>query len=153
MNRTLRKLLLVGGLLVAGTASADVVLYSDYGFNGDTFRVDRQVWNFDRLGFNDRAHSAVVRGGVWEVCTDARFEGRCVQLRPGNYANLDELGLGGNISSMREVTRNGYDRGYDERRSYDRDYNYRNDQRNDQRYEYRNDGWRYDRFENRWERY
>jgi len=149
MNKTLRKLLLVGGLLVAGSAAADITLYSDYGFGGGTFRADRQVWNLDHQGFNDRAHSAVVRGGAWEVCSDAQFGGRCVVLRPGNYDNLDAMGLGGNISSMREVNRGndrGYDRGYDDRR-------YNHDYRDDQRYEYRNDGWRYDRFENRWERY
>lgn len=153
MNRTLRKLLLIAGLVTAGSAAAQLTLYSDYGFNGQTFQADRTVWNLDRFGYNDRAHSAVVRGGVWEVCTDARFEGRCVQLRPGEYANLDAMGIGGNISSMREVQHYGYDRNYDERRSYNRDYRDQREYRNDQRYEYRNDGWRYDRFENRWERY
>ena len=149
MNKTLRNLMVAAGLLFAGQAFADIQLYSDYGFNGSTFRADRTVWNLDRLGFNDQAHSAVVRGGAWEVCTDARFEGRCVVLRPGDYNNLDAVGLGGNISSMREVNHTGYDR--DNRRDYDRGSG--NGYRNDNRYEYRNDGWRYDRFENRWERY
>ncbi|HZQ61032.1 MAG TPA: beta/gamma crystallin-related protein [Casimicrobiaceae bacterium] len=149
MNRTLRNLLLAAGLLFAGQALADIQLYSDYGFNGNTFRADRTTWNLDRLGFNDQAHSAVVRGGSWEVCTDARFQGRCVVLRPGDYSDLDSLGLGGNISSMREVNHYGDERAY--RRDYDRGYS--RGYRDDNRYEYRNDGWRYDRYEGRWERY
>lgn len=153
MNRMLRNLLFAAGVLVAGSAAAQITLYQGEGFTGGTYSADRQVWNLDRLGFNDQAHSAVVRGGSWEVCTDARFEGRCVVLRPGDYPSLDSLGLGGNISSMREVNHYGNDRGYS--RDYDRrDFNsYDRRSRDDNRYEYRNDGWRFDRYENRWERY
>ena len=152
MNRMLRNLLFVAGVLVAGSAAAQITLYSGEGFSGGTFSADRQVWNLDRQGFNDQARSAVVRGGSWEVCTDARFEGRCVILRPGDYPSLESMGLGGNISSMREVNNYGRDdRGYSPNmRDNDR---YNRNYRNDNRYEYRNDGWRFDRYENRWERY
>src|SRR5947209_12855727 len=107
MKRILRNVLLAVGVLVAGQALAEITFYSGEGFSGGTFTADRQVWNMDRLGFNDQAHSAVVRGGSWEVCTDARFEGRCVVLRPGDYPSLDSMGLGGNISSVREVNHYG----------------------------------------------
>ncbi len=41
--------------------------------------------------FNDRAESIIVRDGVWEVCTDAQFGGRCVRLQPGEYPNLQGI--------------------------------------------------------------
>jgi len=164
MNTMLRNLLLAAGVLVAGQALADVTFYENDGFQGRSFSTDRQVRNFERSGFNDRASSAVVRGGSWEVCTDARFEGRCVTLRPGQYASLRDLGLNDRISSVREVEHYGRNEvvpgpsaGFDNR-AYRNDTPYlRNDnpnvQRDENRYEYRNDGWRFDRLENRWERY
>ena len=148
MNKLLRNMLLVAGLLAAGSAAAEITLFENDGFNGRSVSADRPVWNLERWGFNDTASSAVVRGGTYEVCTDARFSGRCVILRPGDYPSLGAMGLNDRVSSVREVNNN---YGRDDRyRSYDRDYRYRHD---DDRYDYRNDGWRFDRFENRWERY
>jgi len=172
MNKLLQNLLLAAGILVAGQAAAQVTLYENDGFQGRSFTTDRQVRNFDRTGFNDRASSAVVRGGSWEVCTDAQFEGRCVTLRPGEYASLRDLGLNDRISSVREIENYARDERVppgasprDDRRVYrdvpnvaNGDRVYRPDIPNvsgatNDRYEYRNDGWRYDRLENRWERY
>lgn len=148
MNRILRNLLLAAGILVAGTAAAQVTFYEHDGFGGRSFTADRTIANFDRSGNNDMASSAVVRGGSWEVCTDARFEGRCVVLRPGDYPSLRALGLNDRISSVREMDHVA--------RNNDR-FNERVDRgpraRADNRYDYRGDGWRYDRYENRWERY
>jgi uncharacterized protein YcfJ len=59
----------------------------------------------DRFGFNDRASSVVVDHGRWEVCEDARFEGRCVILRRGSYGSLRDMGLDNRISSVRPVER------------------------------------------------
>lgn len=152
MNRMLRNLMLAIGLVASGNAVAEVTFFEHDGFHGRSFTTDRNVWNFERWGFNDSASSAVVRDGSWEVCTDARFEGRCVLLRPGNYPSLGALGLNDRVSSVREVEHHGY--GYDTRRDnpnpYARGAEYR--YRDDGRYEYR-DGWRYDRFDRRWERY
>jgi hypothetical protein len=61
------------------------------------------MWNLDRTDFNDRAESIIVRDGVWEVCSDARFSGPCARLQPGEYAHLR-----GSISSVREVTEAAY---------------------------------------------
>src|SRR5215213_10343775 len=93
MNTILRSLLLAAGIAVAGQAAAQVTFYEHDGFQGRSFTADRTIFNFDRLGFNDLASSATVRGGSWEVCTDARFEGRCVVLRPGDYPSLRSIGL------------------------------------------------------------
>jgi uncharacterized protein YcfJ len=69
----------------------------------------------DRTGFNDRAQSAVVQGGSWQVCEDARFEGRCVVLQPGEYPSLSDMGLGHEISSVRAVEQR---YGYNDNRRY-----------------------------------
>jgi hypothetical protein len=147
MNRMLRTLLVTAGLLTAGAAAAQVTLYQDDGFQGRSFTTDRNVWNFQRFGFNDRASSVSVRGGAWEVCTDARFEGRCVVLRPGDYPSLGAMGLNDRVSSVREVQNYGRDE-----RSYQPYARDRYSRRDDDRYEYRGDGWRYDRQDRRWER-
>jgi hypothetical protein len=145
MNKMLRNLLVAAGVLVAGQAAAQVTFFEHDGFQGHSFTTERRIGNFDRWGFNDKASSAVVRGGVREVCTDARFEGRCAILRPGDYPSFNAMGLNDRISSVREAQNYGH---YDNRdyRGYARDF------RDRDRYEYR-DGWRYDRFDNRWERY
>ena len=48
------------------------------------------------------ASSIVVRDGIWEVCTDAYFRGRCAELVPGNYPGID-VTLNGRIASARQV--------------------------------------------------
>src|SRR4051794_40065076 len=103
MNTMLKSLLLAAGIAVAGQAAAQVTFFENDSFGGRSFTADRTIWNFDRLGYNDMASSAIVRGGSWEVCTDARFEGRCIVLRPGDYPSLRSLGLNDRISSVREV--------------------------------------------------
>lgn len=101
--------------LLAGKAAAQVTFYENDGFRGRAFSVDRAVGNFDRFGFNDRASSAVVRAGRWEVCTDAGFRGRCVTLRPGRYPSLNAMGLNDQLSSARQTNR-GDRRGTTDRR-------------------------------------
>ncbi len=83
-----------------------VTLFEQEGFIGRSFTTDKQVDNFQSYGFNDRASSAVVVGGDrWEVCDDARFNGRCMILRPGQYPSLSAMGLNDRISSVRAVSR------------------------------------------------
>ena len=91
------------GLVFATQAAAQVTFYSRDDFRGQSFTTDREIRNMERQGFNDRASSAVVRGGSWQVCEDARFEGRCVVLQPGDYPSLADMGLSNEISSVRAV--------------------------------------------------
>lgn len=126
MNKTIRGLLLAAGILVAGSAAAQVTFYEHPGFRGQSFTTDRQVFNFERWGFNDRATSASVRNGAWEVCTDSRFSGRCVVLRPGDYPDLRTMGLDDQISSVRPAQNQGYER-RDDRSGYPREYYHRYD--------------------------
>ena len=109
MKRKLQIALAASALLAAAHASAQVTFYEGESFHGRAFTTAQPVRDFARNGFNDRASSVVVSGGRWEACEDARFEGRCVLLRPGNYDSLRALGMDNRISSVRPA---------DNRRSY-----------------------------------
>jgi uncharacterized protein YcfJ len=101
--RTLKMALAVAGVALATQAAAQITLYDGEGFNGRSITADRAIWDFDPSGFNDRARSLVVTSGTWQVCEDARFQGRCVVVQPGNYNSLRELGMSERISSVRPV--------------------------------------------------
>lgn len=112
MQTTLKTTLGLAGLLLATQAIAQVTFYAGENFRGPAFTADRTIWNFDQTGFNDRARSAVVNGGSWQVCEDARFAGRCLVLQPGNYPTLADVGMDKRISSVRPFDPNaryGYD--------------------------------------------
>ncbi len=120
MVSKLKMAVAVAAVCAAGAAAADVRFFERDGFAGRSFTADRPIGNLERFGFNDRASSAVVRGGRWEVCEDSRFAGRCVVLRPGRYPDLRAMGLNNQVSSVRPL--NGRDReyhSYNERRYYD----------------------------------
>lgn len=103
MHWKLKSALGAGALLLATQAAAQVTFYEREGFRGRSFSTDRPVRNLDRQGFDDRASSAVVEAGRWQVCEDARFEGNCVVLRPGSYDSLRAMGLDNRVSSVRPV--------------------------------------------------
>jgi uncharacterized protein YcfJ len=109
MKKTVcRNALALALVAIAAQASAQVTFYEREGFQGESFTTRRPVADFGRFGFNDRASSAVVGGEGWErwqVCEDARFNGRCVVLRPGQYPTLQAMGLNNRISSMQAVAR------------------------------------------------
>jgi hypothetical protein len=88
---------------VAFPAAAGVVLYENDNFRGRTLQTDKPIKNFERSGFNDTASSVIVFNDKWEVCSDAKFAGRCVVLRPGRYPSLSAMGLNDRLSSVRKV--------------------------------------------------
>jgi len=106
MHTMLRSLLAVAGLAVAAQAAAQVTFYEGEGFRGRTFTADRTIPNFEPYGFNDRASSAIVDRGNWQVCEDAGFGGRCAILRPGSYDSLAGMRLNRRISSVRPIEEN-----------------------------------------------
>ncbi len=85
---------------------SQVVFYEHEGFQGRSFTAETPVVDFRSAGFNDSASSVVVRGSRWEVCDDIRYSGRCVVLRPGQYASLSAMGLNDRVSSVRAVSLN-----------------------------------------------
>lgn len=106
MHALIRNLLAIAGVALAAQAVAQATFYEQENFRGESFSTQRQVGDLSRYGFNDRASSAEVTSGRWEVCEDSRFRGRCVVLRKGRYASLDAMGLSDRVSSVRLVSRN-----------------------------------------------
>lgn len=106
MNTALRSTLAIAGLMAATQAAASITFYEREGFEGRSFVTAKPVGNFQVLGFNDRASSVIVTSGRWEACEDARFAGRCVVLREGQYGSLAAMGLNDRVSSVRIVNRN-----------------------------------------------
>ena len=90
-------------VLATGQAAAELVLYEHDNFNGRSFSTRGRTDNLAQAGFNDRASSVVVRGGRWELCTDANFRGQCITLAPGSYASLRDMGVNDSVSSAREA--------------------------------------------------
>jgi hypothetical protein len=102
MKRILIPLLTTIVSVAAGSATADkITFYEGDNYGGRQFTADGPVSNFERSGFNDRAHSAVVNDGRWEICFDANFNGSCSVLTPGAYPNLGAYA--GRISSTRPI--------------------------------------------------
>lgn len=106
MKAIFRHAIALAAVAMATQASAQITFYEHDGFQGRSFTTSKQVGNFERLGFNDRASSAIVASQRWEVCEDVRFGGRCVVLRPGHYSSLGAMGLNDRVSSVRVVNRN-----------------------------------------------
>ena len=106
MRATLKTALAAAAVALATQAAAQVTFYEREGFEGRSFTTERQVGNFERYGFNDRASSVVVLRDRWEVCENVRFSGRCVVLRAGRYPSLAAMGMNDRVSSVRTVDRN-----------------------------------------------
>src|SRR5688572_19731720 len=86
-------------------AAAEITLFGREGFEGRSFATHEPVGNLERHGFNDRASSAIVQGGRFEICEGRAFEGRCMVLRPGQYPSLAAMGLNDAVTSVRPVAR------------------------------------------------
>jgi uncharacterized protein YcfJ len=106
MHAVLRYVLTVVGWALAAQASAQITLYQHEGFAGRSLTTQRPISDTERRGFHDRVSSVVVRSERWEVCEDARFRGRCVVLRRGQYPSLAAMGLNDGVASVRSVRRN-----------------------------------------------
>src|SRR5258706_1793244 len=78
MQLRFKTALAVSALALATHAMAQVTFYEGEGYRGRAFSTDRQVVDFNRNGFNDRASSVVVDRCRWEVSVDTRFCGHCV---------------------------------------------------------------------------
>jgi uncharacterized protein YcfJ len=103
MNKMSFGLLGLAGALVAACASAQVTFYEHEGFRGRSFTANGPIDNLAGTGFNDHASSLIVDRGEWQVCEHANFRGRCMLLKPGQYASLAAMDLDNRISSLRRV--------------------------------------------------
>ena len=89
-------------LAVTSALAGEITLYERPDFQGRYAVADDEISIVASRGFRDTASSIVVRDGIWEVCTDAYFRGRCAELVPGNYPGID-VTLSGRIASARQV--------------------------------------------------
>ncbi len=97
----------LAAILVASAlpAAAQITLFGREEFDGRSITIDSGERNLRRENFNDRASSAIVRGGRFEVCEDENFRGRCMVLRPGQYPPHAAMGMNDSISSVRAGVR------------------------------------------------
>lgn len=105
MNMTLKIALATAAISMSAQTMAQITFYEHDGWRGRTFTTNKEVRDFVRAGFNDRASSVIVDRGEWEVCDDARFGGTCMVLRRGSYDSLRGMGMNDRISSVRPLDR------------------------------------------------
>ena len=100
MTFKLKTLLAIAAVAVAGQAASQVTFYENDNFQGQSFTTQRNINNFERFGFNDRASSVIVMNNRVEVCDDVRFGGQCTVLRPGRYPSFRAMGINDRVSSV-----------------------------------------------------
>lgn len=107
------KRLLAAAAVLATFAQAafagEITLFADNDFRGARVTINRDAYDLNDIGFNDRTSSVIVRSGVWQLCEHKDFGGYCAEFGPGEYRELPRFN--DSISSAREISRGG--RGYD----------------------------------------
>lgn len=81
-----------------GNHRAPIVLYTSEDFRGEALSFDRDERGLGR--FNDRARSVRVNRGVWLLCDDVNFGGRCEYV-DRDVRDLRQIGLHGRVSSIK----------------------------------------------------
>lgn len=116
VSTTLGRALLLAAASTATTgALADITLYEHARFGGEQITLRGSNPDLSGTGFNDKASSAIVRSGRWEICTNSSFRGNCTVLTRGEYPSLQTT-LNDRISSARDTRgRRGNDRDDDPR--------------------------------------
>lgn len=103
MNAVLRTTLIAAGLLAGAAQAADMTVFKQPNFAGESITIRDGATDLARPGFQDQISSIVVNSGRWEVCTQPNFQGDCMTLVPGRYPSLDAR-LNHRIESVREVS-------------------------------------------------
>ena len=80
-----------GGGSGAPAGEVRIELFERRGFGGSAVALSSGVYDFERIGFNDTAESAIVSGGVWRLCEDAGMRGSCEDFAPGRYSDIGYL--------------------------------------------------------------
>ena len=94
-----------GGGGGGGPIGGSIVLFDSPGMTGRSYTLNGPMRNFEGTGFNDRAVSAIVNSGTWQLCADADFQSSCEVLGPGQWPNLGSVT--GRVSSARPVPTSG----------------------------------------------
>jgi hypothetical protein len=89
----------VAAAAVPAGAGGAVTFFGNKNFGGRQFTLNQPIPNLAGTRTNDRAESAIIEGGAWEICSDAEFRGDCQIFSPGRYPTLGTLD--GRVSSVR----------------------------------------------------
>lgn len=92
--------------LGASAQAAPLELYEEPDFQGMALGLDRAQADLRSWGFDDKAQSAIVRRGRWELCSDTGHRGHCVVLDEGRHASLPG-GLQRRVRAARPVDEGG----------------------------------------------
>lgn len=78
-----------------------VTVYTGANYTGRSMTIREPVANFGNFpGFNDNIRSIRVQRGRAQVCTDRRYDGRCVTISQSTR-DLNSIRMGNTISSIR----------------------------------------------------
>ncbi len=102
MNRLIKHIVFGVTMFAGSTAMAGITFYESENFGGRQIGGDESMPNFRSLDFNDRARSAIIEGGSWEVCVGTNFHSDCTVMAPGRYPTLGKLSK--KISSARPAS-------------------------------------------------
>ena len=133
MNAVLRTTLIAAGLLAGAAQAAEMTVFKQPNFAGESVTIRDGATDLARPGFQDQISSIVVNSGRWEVCTQPNFQGDCMTLVPGRYASLDQR-LNHRIESVREVSRYADNKRYEDRSVYRGGDRYAENRYSDNRY-------------------
>jgi len=88
-----------------------ITLWSGPNFTGRSVTLIDAEDNLRLQSFNDTAQSVEVHSGIWTVCRDSNFEGRCVELTR-DVRNLSVYNLNREITSVIQGRRANHNPGY-----------------------------------------
>ena len=74
------------------TVTPVILIYEHCNYKGRTLVLTGNQANFVTIGFNDKASSAIILKGSWQLFEHIDFNGKALTLHPGQYDNLHTLG-------------------------------------------------------------
>lgn len=87
--------------------SVGITIFVEANFHGANANFTAEMPDLRKVGMNDRVDSIRIgHGELWQVCEDVNFKGRC-QIFSGDEGDLNRVGWGGLISSLRPVKEGG----------------------------------------------
>jgi hypothetical protein len=98
----------VDGRLVCGDGydgherPVSITLFKHSNFDGKSRTITNDVPDLNVLGFGNIASSAVVQGGVWQVCDQPSYRGYCIVIDRSN-SNFVALGFNDRAESVRRL--------------------------------------------------
>ncbi|HEY2113148.1 MAG TPA: CVNH domain-containing protein, partial [Dongiaceae bacterium] len=91
-----------GYLTCQGPGYGSIIVFAGIGWQGQSRTIQYAIPDLQAIGFNNMIQSIAIAQGTWEFCTAPYFSGRCERLNHG-VANLNKMGLGSQISSIRPL--------------------------------------------------